>query len=132
MPLTDPIADLLTRIRNANSARKDRVEVSHSGVKEQLVRVITEEGFISSYSVVGNAGVKSIRIFLKYDDRKHPVITGLRRISKPSVRVYVGKDEIPPVRRGLGVNILSTSAGIMADREARNRGLGGELVCSVW
>jgi len=132
MSWSDPIADLLTRIRNANAARKDRVEASHSRVKEEIVRVLAEEGFIANYTVVGEAGRKTIRIFLKYDDRKQPVIGGLKRVSKPSVRVYVGKDEIPPVRRGLGVNILSTSGGIMADHQARKRGLGGELLCSVW
>jgi small subunit ribosomal protein S8 len=132
MSMTDPIADLLTRIRNGNQARKERVDVPWSRTKEALARVFVAEGFLRECTVVGDGTRKQLRIGLKYDDQRRPVITGLRRVSRPSLRVYVGKQSIPAVRAGLGINVLSTPAGILVDRDAKRRGVGGELLCSVW
>jgi small subunit ribosomal protein S8 len=130
--MTDPIADLLTRIRNGAQARKEQVDVPWSKVKTHLVEVLTAEGYLKEYSIVEQDGHRVLRVWLRYDAQNRPVITGLKRISRPSLRVYVGADEIPAIRGGLGVNIISTPAGILADREARKRHVGGELVCSVW
>jgi small subunit ribosomal protein S8 len=132
MAMTDPIADLLTRIRNGAQARKEQVDVPWSKVKTHLVEVLTAEGYLKEYSIVEQDGHRVLRVWLRYDAQNRPVITGLKRISRPSLRVYVGADEIPAIRGGLGVNIISTPAGILADREARKRHVGGELVCSVW
>jgi small subunit ribosomal protein S8 len=130
--MTDPIADLLTRLRNGVRARKTQVDVPWSLIKDRMVAVMVQEGYLSDYTVVEEGGHKNLRVSLKYDAQNRPVITGLKRISRPSLRTYVGTKEIPSVRGGLGVNILSTSAGILVDREAAKRGLGGELLCSVW
>lgn len=132
MSMTDPIADLLTRIRNGAHARKDVVDVPYSRVKEQIVRVMTHEGYLAGYSTAEEGPHRTLRVELKYDAKHAPVITGIKRVSRPSLRVYVGSDEIPQVRRGLGVNIVSTPAGILSDREARKKGVGGEVMCSVW
>ncbi len=132
MGMTDPIADLLTRLRNGVRARKTQVDAPWSVIKERLVAVIVEEGYLTGYTVVEEGGHKNLRVALKYDAQNRPVITGIKRVSRPSLRAYVGTREIPTVRSGLGVNILSTSAGILVDREAVKRGLGGELLCSVW
>jgi small subunit ribosomal protein S8 len=132
MSMTDPIADLLTRIRNGNQARKERVDVPWSRTKEALARVLVAEGFLRDCTAVGDGVRKQLRIGLKYDDQRRPVITGLRRVSRPSLRIYVGKQSIPAVRAGLGINVLSTPAGILVDRDAKQRGVGGELLCSVW
>jgi small subunit ribosomal protein S8 len=132
MSMTDPIADLLTRVRNGNQGRKERVDVPWSRTKEALARVLVGEGFLRDCTVVGDGVRKQLRIGLKYDDQRRPVITGLRRVSRPSLRVYVGKQSIPAVRAGLGINVLSTPGGILVDREAKRRGVGGELLCSVW
>lgn len=132
MSMTDPIADLLTRIRNGTRARKDHVDMPWSTVKTHILDVLVAEGFVREYSSIDNQGHKGLRVLLKYDARQQSVIYGLKRVSKPSLRVYVGAKEIPVLRRGLGVNIVSTPAGIMTDREARQRNLGGELMCSVW
>ena len=132
MAMTDPIADLLTRIRNANQARKERVDIPWSRTKEAIARVFVAEGFLRDCTVVGEGVQKQIRIALKYDDQRRPVITAMQRVSRPSLRIYVGKQAIPAVRGGLGINVLSTPAGILVDREARQRGVGGELLCSVW
>jgi small subunit ribosomal protein S8 len=132
MSMTDPIADLLTRIRNGNQARKERVDVPWSRTKESLARVLVAEGFLRDAAVVGEGTAKVIRLVLKYDEQRRPVITGLKRVSRPSLRIYVGKDNIPAIRNGLGINVLSTPAGILVDREAKRRGVGGELLCSVW
>ena len=132
MSMTDPIADLLTRIRNGNQARKERIDVPWSRTKEAIVRVLVAEGFLRDHAVVGEGVRKVLRVGLKYDDQRRPVITALRRVSRPSLRVYVGKQEIPAVRAGLGINVLSTPAGILVDRDAKQRGVGGELLCSVW
>jgi small subunit ribosomal protein S8 len=132
MSMTDPIADLLTRIRNGNQARKERVDVPWSRVKDALARVLIAEGFLRDATVVGEGAAKQLRLALKYDEQRRPVINGIQRVSRPSLRVYVGKEEIPVVRGGLGINVLSTPAGILVDREAKQRGVGGELLCSVW
>ena len=132
MSMTDPIADLLTRIRNGNQARKDRVDVPWSRLKEALTRVLVAEGFLRDCSVVGEGTEKAIRVVLKYDEQRRPVITGMQRVSRPSLRRYVGKSDIPSIRNGLGVNVLSTPLGVLVDREARSRGVGGEILCAVW
>ena len=132
MAMTDPIADLLTRIRNAMRAGKDSLEVPGSRVKESLVKVLIAEGFLRDATVVGEGIAKQLRLSLKYDDQRRPVINGIERVSRPSLRIYVGKTDIPAVRGGLGINVLSTPAGILVDREAKQRGVGGELLCSVW
>jgi small subunit ribosomal protein S8 len=132
MSMTDPIADLLTRLRNGNQARKERVDTPWSRTKEAIARVLVAEGFLRDCIVVGEAPHRVLRITLKYDDQRRPVISGLKRVSRPSLRIYVGKAEIPAVRGGLGVNVISTPAGILVDREAKQRGIGGELLCSVW
>ncbi len=132
--MTDPIADLLTRIRNAARARHESVEMPSSRIKEKIARILVEEGYIQDVKKAkARAGAGEIlRVHLKYDKNNQPVIAGLRRVSRPGRRVYVGVEEIPPVRGGLGVNILSTPRGILADREARRSKVGGELICSVW
>jgi len=132
MSMTDPIADLLTRIRNAAQARMEQVELPWSKIKVRVVETLVHEGFLKDYSVVEQEGKKVLRVWLKYDGQNRPVISGLKRVSRPSLRVYVGAKEIPAVRGGLGVNVLSTPAGILPDREARKRNLGGELILSVW
>lgn len=132
MSMTDPIADLLTRIRNGNQARKERVDVPWSRLKDAISRVLIAEGFLRDAAVVGEGHTKVLRLALKYDEQRKPVITGIQRVSRPSLRVYVGKEEIPAVRGGLGINVLSTPAGILVDREAKQRGIGGELLCAVW
>ena len=132
MSMTDPIADLLTRIRNGNQARKERIDVPWSSLKDAVARVLIAEGFLRDATVVGEGVAKQLRIALKYDEQRRPVISGIERVSRPSLRVYVGKEEIPLVRGGLGINVLSTPAGVLVDREAKQRGIGGELLCSVW
>jgi small subunit ribosomal protein S8 len=132
MGMTDPIADLLTRLRNAARVRKTQTDVPWSRIKERLVEVMIQEGYLAECSVVEQGSRKILRVWLKYDAQQRPVMSGLKRVSRPSLRTYVGADAIPSVRGGLGVNILSTSAGILVDREASKRGLGGELLCSVW
>ena len=131
--LTDPVADMLTRIRNGTHARKASVDVPWSRHKEAIAKVLVEEGYLESAGgVAEDGGRRVLRIGLRYDDRRRPVINGLKRISRPSLRVYVGATDIPAIRRGLGVNVLSTPRGVLADREARKQGVGGELVCTVW
>jgi small subunit ribosomal protein S8 len=132
MSMTDPIADLLTRIRNGNRARKERVDVPWSTLKEAVARVLIAEGFLRDATVVGEGTGKLLRLALKYDEQRRPVISGIERVSRPSLRIYVGKEDIPLVRGGLGINVLSTPAGVLVDREAKQRGIGGELLCAVW
>lgn len=132
MSMTDPIADLLTRIRNAAQARKEHVDVPFSNVKSNIVAVLVQEGYVKDSAPAEDDGHPVIRVGLKYDAKHQSVITGIKRISRPSLRVYVGCDKIPLVRRGLGVSILSTPVGILSDREARRRKVGGEVLCSVW
>jgi small subunit ribosomal protein S8 len=130
--MTDPIADLLTRIRNAYKARFDTVEVPSSQLKVNILQSLKNEGFIKNYKLV-TAGRKTVlQVSLKYDAKKTPAITELQRISKPGRRVYVGKDEIPRIKSGMGLAILSTSKGILTDKDARKDGVGGELICSCW
>lgn len=132
MVMTDPIADLLTRIRNANTIRREVLEVPTSKIKKEILRILLDEGYITSYEDYNDGVVPMIKINLKYGKNKEKVITGLKRISKPGLRVYCKKDNIPRVLSGLGVAIISTSKGIMADREARKLGLGGEVICYIW
>ena len=132
MTLTDPIADMLTRIRNASSARHDKVDIPTSRPKEAIAKILKDEGYIKNFKVIVDEKKHGIlRIFLKYDANRRGIIN-MKRVSKPSRRVYVGKDEIPSVLRGLGVSILSTSKGILTDREAKKANVGGEILCYIW
>ncbi len=129
----DPIADLLTRIRNANVKMKDRVDVPYSNLKMEVVRILKEEGFIANYKSLYNEGRRgSIRVFLKYSPEKELVIRGIQRISKPGLRQYRGYREIPRVRGAFGVTILSTPQGVLTDKQAREKKVGGEILCQVW
>jgi small subunit ribosomal protein S8 len=130
--MTDPIADLLTRIRNALSSRHDRVDIPSSKQKVAIVKILKEEGFIKNYKVIKDNKQGILRVFLKYNDQHQPVIKGIQRVSKPSRRVYVAADDIPPVLSGLGLGIVSTSRGVLTDKEARRQNVGGEMVCAVW
>lgn len=132
MVMTDPIADLLTRVRNANVARHDKLEVPGSKIKRAIADILKEEGFVREVEWVDDKKQGVVRIYLKYGPNRERVISGLRRISKPGLRVYAKKDEIPRVLGGLGIAILSTSKGLMSDRKARKEGLGGEVICYVW
>ena len=131
MHITDPIADMLTRIRNANSARHDTVDVPASNMKKSIAQILLDEGYIKSYQIVDDGTPGVIHITLKYNG-KDKVITGLRRVSKPGLRVYVGADELPRVLRGLGIAIVSTSKGVMTDKAARAAHVGGEVLAFVW
>ena len=130
--VTDPIADMLTRIRNANQMRYKEVEVPASKIKNEISRILKEEGFISDYKVKKNNVQDSLVLNLKYGDKKERVITGLKRISKPGLRVYAKAEEIPSVLSGLGIAIISTSKGMMTDKEARRESLGGEVLAYIW
>ena len=132
MHITDPIADMLTRIRNANSARHDTVDVPASNMKKSIAQILLDEGYIKSYQIVDDGTQGIIRITLKYNAGKEKVISGLRRVSKPGLRVYVGTDELPRVLRGLGIAIVSTSKGVMTDKAARAAHVGGEVLAFVW
>src|SRR5271154_6319143 len=130
---TDPISDMLTRIRNAVQARHARVELPASKLKIEIARVLKEEGFISTYKIVDESKTrKALRVFLKYTADRHPVITGLKRVSRPGSRRYVGADKIRSVVGGLGVSILTTPRGVMTGRSARKERLGGEVLCEIW
>ena len=129
---TDPIADLLTRIRNAAGARKATVDVPWARQKEEIARVLVAEGYLGGVEVIEAKPRNILRVELRYDGQRRPVITGIRRVSRPSLRVYVGVKEIPAVRRGLGVNVLSTPKGVLVDRDARRENVGGEIICTVW
>ena len=129
---TDPIADMLTRIRNATNARKASVDVPWSRPKEAIARVLLDEGYLGGVAVVEGQPRNTLRIDLRYDGQRRPVITGLVRVSRPSLRVYVGMKEIGDVRKGLGVIVLSTPKGILVDRVARREKVGGEVICTVW
>lgn len=130
--MTDPVADLLTRIRNANMVYHETVDVPASKLKKAIVEILREEGFIKNYEVLQDGARQTLRIYLKYGSNKERVISGLKRISKPGLRVYAQKDEIPRVLGGLGIAILSTSKGVMTDKQARKLGIGGEVLCYVW
>lgn len=130
--MTDPIADMLTRIRNANTVKHETVDVPASNIKKEIARILLEEGFVKGYDVIEDGKQGIIRLQLKYGIEGERVISGLKRISKPGMRVYSSKDEIPKVLNGLGVAIMSTSKGILTDREARKENVGGEVICYVW
>ena len=133
MPVTDPIADMLTRIRNAIVVRHDTVSVPASNMKVALAKILKEEGFVADYQVVRGSSVQdAIRIALHYRDEGEPAIAGLKRVSKPGLRVYVGKGEVPRYYGGLGVAIISTSKGVMTGKQAWREGVGGELLCYIW
>lgn len=133
MVMTDPLADMLTRIRNANKAKHEKVDLPASNLKTQIARIFKEEGYIKNYKLIKDGRQGILRIYLKYEgERKNPVITGLKTVSRPGLRRYVKKEEIPQVLRGLGTAILSTSKGVLTDKEARKLNVGGELLCAVW
>ncbi|ADK17114.1 MULTISPECIES: 30S ribosomal protein S8 [Clostridium] len=132
MVMTDPIADLLTRIRNANIVRHEIVEVPSSTIKKALLNIMLQEGYIKNVEEYTDGSVNMIRLSMKYGKDKERVITGLKRISKPGLRVYCRKEEIPKVLNGLGVAVISTSKGIVTDRDARKLGVGGEVLCYIW
>ena len=131
--MTDPIADRLTRIRNANTAKHDTVDVPSSKMKLAIAKILLDEGYIKSYDLVDNGNFKDIHITLKYGkDKNEKIISGLQRISKPGLRVYASKEELPTVLGGLGVAIISTNQGVVTDKEARKLGVGGEVLAFVW
>ena len=132
MQITDPVADMLTRIRNANSAKHETVDVPASNLKKAIAQILLDEGYIKSYSLVDNGNQGIIHITLKYHGKKEQVISGLRRVSKPGLRVYAGADELPRVLKGLGIAIISTSKGVMTDKAARANHVGGEVLAFVW
>ena len=132
MSMTDPIADLLTRIRNAAKAKHKSVDIPASRIKREISRVLAEERFIDNFAYFDDGKQGQLRLYLRYDQTNDSIIQGLRRLSKPGLRRYAAKDELPRVRRGLGVAIVSTSRGVMTDRDARRAGVGGEVLCSVW
>jgi small subunit ribosomal protein S8 len=132
MSLTDPVADLLTRIRNAVSARQQKLDVPASKLKMEIARILKEEGYISNFKATEESGRKVLRVYLKYSSNNDAAITNLARVSRPGCRVYVGHTEIPRVLGGLGINILTTPKGVMTGRQARKSGIGGEILCEVW
>ncbi len=132
MSMSDPVADMLTRIRNASQARHEHVEIPASRLKVEIAKILRNEGFIRNFRVLSNDKQNVLRIRLKYGPNREQVITGIKRISKPGQRIYVTKDRVPRVLGGLGIAILSTSKGVMADRQARKLGIGGEVICHVW
>ena len=133
MSMSDPIADMLTRIRNANAAKHDTVDVPASKMKISIANILLDEGYIEKYDLIEQGSFKTLHIVLKYGaDRNEKIITGLKRISRPGLRVYVGKDELPKVLGGLGIAILSTNQGVITDKEARKLHVGGEVIAFVW
>ena len=133
MVTSDPIADMLTRIRNANTAKHDTVDIPSSKIKVAIAGILVDEGFIEKYEIIEDGSFKTIRVTLKYGaDKNEKIITGIKRISKPGLRVYAGKDEVPSVLGGLGIAILSTNQGIVTDKEARKLQVGGEVLAFVW
>ena len=132
MQITDPVADMLTRIRNANTAKHEKVDVPASNLKKSIAQILLDEGYIKSFEIVEDGTQGIIRIQLKYLAGKEKVISGLRRVSKPGLRVYAGADELPRVLKGLGIAIISTSKGVMTDKKARANHVGGEVLAFVW
>jgi small subunit ribosomal protein S8 len=132
MVMTDPIADFLTRIRNANSVHHEKVEIPASKLKKTMAQILKDEGMIKDFEYIEDGKQGVIRVHLKYGANKQKVITGLKRISRPGLRVYAKKDEVPRILGGLGIAIISTSQGVMTDKQARKSGLGGEVLCYVW
>ncbi len=129
---SDPIADMLTRIRNANTALHPETTMPSSTLKEQVARILSEEGFIDGYKVEDAQVGKELTVRLRYDKERQPILVGIKRISKPGLRVYKAASDVPRVRGGIGISIVSTSDGVMTDREARKRNVGGEVLCEVW
>jgi small subunit ribosomal protein S8 len=132
MQITDPIADMLTRIRNANTQKHETVDVPASSMKKAIAEILNEEGYIKGYQVIEDGKQGVIRITLKYGPNKEKVISGLKRVSKPGLRMYAGADELPRVLKGLGIAIISTSKGVMTDKAARKQNIGGEVLAFVW
>ena len=132
MQITDPIADMLTRIRNANTAKHETVDVPASNMMKAIAEILNEEGYIAGYQVIEDGKQGVIRIALKYGPNKEKVISGLKRVSKPGLRIYAGAEELPRVLKGLGIAIVSTSKGIMTDKAARKQNIGGEVLAFVW
>lgn len=132
MQITDSIADLLTRIRNANTARHDTVDIPASNMKKAIAQILVDEGYVKSFQVIEDGKQGIIRIVLKYDENKTPIISGLRRVSKPGLRIYASCEDMPKVMKGLGIAIVSTSKGVMTDRHARQENVGGEVLAFVW
>ena len=132
MSMTDPIADMLTRVRNGYRAKHHKVDVPGSRMKSEIARILLSEGFVKDLTVIEDSKQNLIRMILKYDEREKPAILGIRRVSKPGLRKYVSAGDIPRVMGGLGVVILSTSRGVLTDRQARREGVGGEVICYVW
>jgi small subunit ribosomal protein S8 len=132
MSLTDPVADFLTRVRNALSARQQKVDVPASKLKLEIARILKEEGYIANFKATEEDGRKVIRVYLKYGANNEAAISNVERISRPGCRVYVGHNEIPRILGGLGINILTTPKGVMTGRQARKQGVGGEVLCQVW
>lgn len=132
MVISDPIADMLTRIRNANMVKHEVVDVPASNIKKSIAQILLDEGYIKGFEIIEDGVQSTIRISLKYGFNKQKVITGLKRISKPGLKVYAKKEDIPKVLGGLGIAIISTSSGIMTDKTARNQGVGGEVLCYIW
>ena len=132
MQITDPVADMLTRIRNASSAKHDTVDVPASNLKKAIAQILLDEGYIKSFELVDNGNQGVLHITLKYMAKKAPVISGLKRVSKPGLRIYAGADELPKVLKGLGIAIVSTSKGVMTDKKARELHIGGEVLAFVW
>ncbi len=132
MNITDPIADMLTRIRNANTSKHKTVDVPASNVKKSIAEILFKEGYIKAFEEIENENQGIIRISIKYDEKGNRVIAGLKRISKPGLRVYANKEELPKVLNGLGIALISTSKGIMTDKQAREQGIGGEVLAYVW
>ena len=132
MQITDVIADMLTRIRNAGTAKHETVDVPASNVKNAIAQILVEEGYVKEVQIIDDGKQGVIRIYLKYTENKKPVISGIKRISKPGLRIYASKDELPKVLGGLGVAVISTSKGIMTDKKARKLGVGGEVMAYIW
>ena len=132
MNISDPVSDLLARLRNALSARHEKADIPSSRFKVELARILKDEGYIKNFKVMDDRGGSLLRLYLKYDDTGNPVIHGLARSSKPGRRLYAGKNELPEVLGGLGVAIVSTSQGLLTGHDAKKRGVGGEAVCTVW
>ena len=130
--MTDPIADMLTRVRNALGAKHSKVDVPASNLKIELARILKDEGYISNYKVIGEGANRAIRVYLKYGPEGEKIISRIERVSRPGCRVYVGRDEIPSVLGRLGINIISTSRGVMTGRDARRLGIGGEVLCRIY
>ncbi len=132
MSMTDPVADMLTRVRNASRAKHPRVDIPASKLKREIARVLAETRFIDNFAFIEDDKQGTLRLYLRYDKSNRSIIRGVKRLSRPGLRRYAGNSDIPRILRGLGIAIVSTSKGVMTDREARRAGIGGEILCSVW